>query len=38
MHNGRAIILTQTRDGVHMNATAYAKILEYIRTHPLVKE
>lgn len=25
-------------DGVHMNATAYAKILEYIRTHPLVKE
>lgn len=25
-------------DGVHMNATAYAKILEYIRTHPLIKE
>ncbi len=25
-------------DGVHMNATAYAAILEYIRTHPLVKE
>ena len=25
-------------DGVHMNATAYAKILAYIRTHPLIKE
>lgn len=36
--DGAQIDSYNEEDGVHMNATAYTKILEYIRTHPLEKE
>lgn len=36
--SGAQITDYNEEDGVHMNAKAYEAILEYIRTHPLIKE